>query len=174
MKCLDLCPMYGFREEFPFQVEACFSMSGDLIFIQCLSLRRDKWQTGHLTVQTVTLRTWAFTFSIQDVVSWEHDTTTHYVSFRATWTKSISKLKAMEDHPIIYQKGWRVRQKKQMKMSNVFCWLYNWACSVIAYSAQDWEEVFYITQNFSDPFSLFPAYSLAQFWFLCCETQCSV
>lgn len=45
------------------------------------------------------------TFSIQDVVSWEHDAAAHDVAFEAARTKSVSDPAAMKDLPIICQRG---------------------------------------------------------------------
>lgn len=46
----------------------------------------------------------ALTFSIQDVVSWEHDATAHDVTFETARTKRISDPAAMKDLPIICQR----------------------------------------------------------------------
>lgn len=45
------------------------------------------------------------TFSIQDVVSWEHDATAHDVPFEAAGTKSISDPAAVENLPIVCETG---------------------------------------------------------------------
>lgn len=45
------------------------------------------------------------TFSVQGVVSWEHDATAHDVPFEAARTKSISDPTAVEDLPIVCQTG---------------------------------------------------------------------
>lgn len=52
----------------------------------------------------------ALTFSVQDVVSWEHDATAHDVAFEAPGTESVSNPTAMKDLPIICERG-GVRRK---------------------------------------------------------------
>lgn len=48
---------------------------------------------------------WALTFSIQNVVSWEHDAAAHYVTFETARSKSVSNPTAMEDLTIVCQRG---------------------------------------------------------------------
>lgn len=50
---------------------------------------------------TVAPEPWALTFSIQDVVSWEHDAAAHDVTFEAARTKSVSDAAAVKDLAIV-------------------------------------------------------------------------
>lgn len=120
----------GLGDEFPLQVEACFSMGGiqfsssifkhvrqsvksnDNATTSCWTTTSRSSHSPNRWNITVTPRNWALTFSIQDIVSWEHDTAAHDVSLKATWTKSISNPTAMEDLPIIYQREWLKKNPK--------------------------------------------------------------
>lgn len=145
-------------DKFPLQVEACFSMRGNLTFFHtCKTMGSDeiKWCCNHLmlnhdkqVLSQMSEWTWVLNFSIQDVVLWEYATTAHYVSFKATWTKSISNPTAMKDLPIIYQRKRRGKTTTTNE-SDVFYSLIHYFLTylVSAYSVQDWEEIFHITQN---------------------------
>lgn len=44
-----------------------------------------------------------FTSTIKAVVTWEHDPTAHYVSFKAAWSKRVPNPAALEQLSIIYK-----------------------------------------------------------------------
>lgn len=45
----------------------------------------------------------SLTFTVNSVITREHDPTTHNVSFKATWTKGITNTTALEQLPVIYR-----------------------------------------------------------------------
>lgn len=75
----------------------------------------------------------ALTFSIQDVVSGEHDAAAHDVTFEAARTESVADPAAVKDLPVVCKRG----ENEKEAIGQLTLWKHVSVCSSAALSNLD-------------------------------------